>query len=88
VVTIAGQAFTISEDPAPTSIQLSGVVVGLQGSCPNLTFQLVGYVVLTDSKTDYAKKDSCGKVKTGIALTLKGSLRSDGTVHAEQIDLN
>lgn len=70
----------------PQSLDVSGTVSGLSGSCPDVRFALGNRTVVADANTDDANKDSCDELRNGVRA-VKGWLQPNGTVLAQQIDL-
>jgi hypothetical protein len=58
----------------------------VDGTCPDLTLRILGTRVVTDRKTDYAKKTGCGEMRQGMQVTVKGRRQTDGSVLAERIE--
>ena len=84
--------------PAPTpkptpppaggqKVEFDGTVNGLSGQCPNVTFTTRGNTVVADGSTDY-RKSSCGDLRNGRNVSIKGVTQSNGTVHADRIDVD
>lgn len=74
--------------PAPDSgekIELSGRIESISGSCPDLGLMVSGTRVVTNRKTDFAKKTDCRDLEPGLDVTVKGRRQEDGTVLAEKI---
>ena len=81
-ITIAGRAFTVTQDAA-TSI--FGVVSGVEGLCPTKRFIVRNQRVRTTLSTDY-EGGRCRDVKDGVSLRVKGIVGSDGVMTASEVD--
>lgn len=77
-----------SPSPSPSpgqSITITGIVVAPSGHCPNLSFYINTYNVVTDKDTRF-KHISCGDVeKGGRMVTVDGVLDSSGIVYANAV---
>jgi hypothetical protein len=69
-------------------VEFDGSVSNLSGRCPELTFKVRSYTVVTDRSTDYSKKSDCGDVKNGREVNVAGVIQSNGTVRATKIGVN
>ncbi|HEX7085028.1 MAG TPA: BACON domain-containing carbohydrate-binding protein [Vicinamibacterales bacterium] len=84
-LTIAGLTVAISQDGVPPApIRLDGEAGAVQGSCPNLTFQLEGRTVRTNPQTNF-RRGSCNDLDTGTDIEVDGLLRTDGSVDATRV---
>jgi Putative binding domain, N-terminal len=72
--------------PPDTAIDLEGTVVALFGRCPGISFWTEGHWVVASASTDY-KKGKCDDVSGGDSVKVKGRLRPNGAVDADQIEL-
>jgi hypothetical protein len=71
--------------PVPgSSIDLTGDVRSLGGTCPNLTFIVAGRTIYTTSATEFSR-GSCNKMRNGDPLEIGGTLMSDGRVRADRV---
>jgi hypothetical protein len=68
------------------SIDLSGTVSALSGSCPALTFTIGASAVYTTPDTDFSK-GKCSDMANGVDVDIKGMLMSDGRVRADKVTL-
>jgi hypothetical protein len=66
---------------------VSGTVAGFSGSCPVTTFTVDGQVVVTSAATSY-KSGSCGKLKDGESVTVRGVQAAAGGVDAIEVDFD
>jgi hypothetical protein len=82
VITVAGQDVTISQGGA-TSI--TGGVHSVAGSCPNKRFIVHGQRVRTTSATDF-EGGTCGDLRDGVMIRVKGIIGSDDVLTAIEID--
>jgi len=71
----------------PQSIELSGRVQSLSGTCPNLLFTLEGLPVFTTAATKF-KHGECRDVESNERVKLKGLKLSDGRVEATELEVN
>ena len=69
-------------------MEFEGSVSSLSGRCPEVTFKVRNYTVVTDRSTDYSKKSDCGDVKNGRGVNVAGVTQSNGTVRATKIGVN
>jgi hypothetical protein len=81
-ITVAGESFTVAQEGA-TSI--SGRVRSLEGSCPTRRFTINGQRIRTTSNTDY-EEGSCGDLRDGVAVRVKGIVGRDGVLTAIEVD--
>jgi hypothetical protein len=85
-LTIAGQTLTVSQDGrGAQEVSLKGEIVGLNGTCPSLSFMIEGQPVRTDGSTRYDKK-SCGSMKEGLEIEVRGIPKLGGWVLATVIN--
>lgn len=74
--------------PTPVrSIELKGRVSALDGSCPARTFTVDGRTVYTTSETRY-DDGSCGRLRNGVEVKIRGTLMSDGQVRADRVEFD
>ena len=69
----------------PTTIELSGKVGDVEGSCPNLRFELSGRRVWTTNETDFSH-GPCKDLKRGKEIDMRGEVQADGSVLATRIE--
>ena len=81
-ISVANLVFTLRQD-GETS--LSGLVRSVEGSCPGKRFSLNGQHIRTTSSTHY-EDGSCGDVKDGARVILKGLVGLDGVLTAIEVD--
>ena len=92
-VTVVGTAGTdgrvtaksVSVPKSDPEVTLNGIVAGLAGTCPTLTFTLGGSAVATNSATTYGGGSACSSVKNGEKRYAVGARQSAGTVLARYI---
>jgi hypothetical protein len=72
--------------PSENSIDLEGVAVALLGRCPDIAFWTDGHWVSAGASTDY-KKGKCADLSSGDRVKVRGRLRPNGVVDADQIEL-
>lgn len=74
--------------PTPISgIKVEGEVGELSGSCPQLSFRLNGQTVYTHGGTKF-KGGNCRSLRNGRDVKVDGTLMSDGTIRADEIDID
>jgi hypothetical protein len=78
---------TPAPPPPPTSLEFTGTVSGLSGTCPALTFTAGGYDVVTDGNTVFTR-GPCKRVSNGMEVDLAGERQPGGTVYARRIELS
>jgi len=73
--------------PAPPGarIEIEGVITGLTGTCPNLSFSVGGRAVGTNSQTDF-ERITCAAIANGIEVEVKGSVQANGTIVAQEVE--
>ena len=71
--------------PTPKPVELSGKVGHIEGSCPNLRFELRDRTVRTTSDTEFMK-GPCKDLKDGKEIEMRGELQNDGSVVATRIE--
>ena len=81
-ITAAGQLFSVAQG-GETSI--SGRVRSVDGSCPTVRFTINGQRIRATSSTDY-EEGSCGDLRDGVAVRVKGIVGSDGVLTAIEVD--
>ena len=81
---IDARTIEIKDTDTGTPVDLSGVIAGLTGTCPQLTFTVGGTTVVTDSKTNFVKTE-CSGLKNGAQVEIKGTKQVDGSVVASKI---
>ncbi len=81
-ISVANLVFTLRQD-GETS--LSGLLRSVEGSCPGKRFSLNGQHIRTTSSTHY-EDGSCGDVKDGARVILKGLVGLDGVLTAIEVD--
>jgi hypothetical protein len=89
-IAVAGTTVTVTQSgsaPPPPTITVSGTVTGFSGSCPVTTFTVTGQLVVTSAATKY-KSGSCGKLKDGESVTVRGVQTGAGGVDASQVEFD
>jgi hypothetical protein len=87
-ITVAGTTITVTQAGLELeSITLRGEVSDFAGTCPAVTFSVEGRTVSTIDSTSF-KNGSCGKLKNGETLRVRGLLTLEGTVNATEIDFD
>jgi hypothetical protein len=67
--------------------EFKGIVSGLTGSCPNVTFTLNGMTVKTNSATRF-DDGACPQIRNNIRVEVHGPRQADGTIQAVRIELD
>ncbi len=83
-LTIAGQTVVVSQAGPPDGVSVTGVVAGLQGECPVITFTVGTRLVRTDASTQF-QNGMCNSVRDGRTVTAEGSIQSDGSLLARVV---
>lgn len=68
-------------------VKLEGMVAGLSGVCPNLTFTVNGSPVTTNSSTKF-DEGHCADVQNGEEVEVKGLRQPNGSVLARKIEVD
>jgi hypothetical protein len=66
--------------------ELKGVVSGLSGTCPTLSFTVLGSAARTNGAT-FFKDGSCAQIQNGTAVEVKGERQADGSLLAVQVEV-
>jgi hypothetical protein len=69
------------------SIEISGKVESVSGSCPAIVFEIKNRTVFTTSRTEF-DDGRCRDVRKGTKVKIKGMLMSDGKVRADEIEVD
>ena len=72
--------------PPPVTIQASGRIDDVSGSCPSVSFTLKGYSVRTSSATQYAR-GNCKDLRDGRDIVLTAQVESGARVLATKIEI-
>lgn len=78
-------ARSVSVPRSDAEVTLSGIVAGLAGTCPSLTFTVGGGAVATNSATTYGGGSACSSVANGEIRYAIGARQSNGSVLARYI---
>lgn len=68
------------------AVELQGMVSGLGGTCPTLSFHVNSTAVTTTGSTQF-KGAGCSAVKNGSSVEVKGTRQADGSVLANKIEV-
>lgn len=95
-ITIGGATHTIRQDAAGSSgggggggggeeprIDLSGLALLVQGSCPSISFIVDLRRVFTNGDTKF--RPDCQSIRTGTDVRVEGRVQSDGRVRATEV---
>ncbi len=70
--------------PAPSTVDVSGSVSQLSGSCPTLQFVVGGKGVQTSAATTWSG-GNCNDVKNKTKVTVSGTLLVSGVIAASSV---
>jgi hypothetical protein len=94
-ITVSGQTHVIRQDgatpPSPPDnggdkVDLSGLAIFVDGSCPNLTFFVNLQRVFTTGDTNF--KGNCRDLHNGTRVSVDGRRQSDGRVRATKVEID
>ena len=71
-------AKTVSVPKGAPTTTLNGVIAGLTGTCPSLSFTVNGTAVVTNAATSYGGGGTCADVKNGDTRYAAATQQSDG----------
>ena len=74
------------EDDDRDKDEFRGVVSGLTGACPVITFRLNGVSVKTTNTTRF-DDGACADVRNAVRVEVHGRRQTDGTIQADRIEL-
>jgi hypothetical protein len=81
---ITSDADARSGDARTASVEISGTVGRLSGTCPDLRF-VVGRVVVQTNRATVFSGATCSAVVTGAGVVARGSRQADGSLAATSI---
>jgi hypothetical protein len=85
-ITIAGTTVSVTQSGvAGPPLTISGAVANLSGSCPSVTFSIEAFTAVTSPSTGY-KSGSCGKLKDGDVIVVRGVLTVQGIIDVAEIE--
>lgn len=84
-LTVAGQTVVVNQAGPPDVVSVTGVVAGLQGECPVITFTVGTRLVRTDASTQFQDGTCNNTLKDGRTVTAEGSIQSDGSLLASVV---
>ena len=82
-LTVAGQTVVVNQAGPPAVVSVTGVVAGLQGECPVITFTVGTRLVRTDASTQF--QSGCNSVRNGRTFAAEGSIQLDGSLLARLV---
>jgi len=90
-LTVTGSTVTVvsearDDHSGGTAVELAGVVSGLTGACPAVTFTVGTQTVQTTAQTEF-DDGRCTNVVNGARVKIKGSAQPDGTVLARKVSI-
>ena len=92
VVTLNGKTAKIEDedrdhdDDGDDDNELKGLVSALTGTCPTLTFTVVGIKVVTNSATKF--DDPCQQIANGRRVEVEGTRQTDGSIVATKVEFD
>lgn len=88
VIRVADQGHVVSQDAGRAQrVELEGRVSALSGSCPNLSFSIGRWTVVTDSRTKY-DDGRCANVRNGVEVEVEGDVIGENRVWAREIEFD
>jgi hypothetical protein len=92
-LSVAGRTFTVRQEgdrrqrpERPEKVDVDGTVSSLGGTCPSITMGIAGHTVVTDGSTNF-KHGSCGDIRPGTGVKVKGERTGSGPIQAKDIDI-
>lgn len=73
------------EDDGADEFEAEGVVSGLTGTCPSITFTLAGRTFRTNASTEF-KGAACAAVANGRKVEAEGMVQTDGSILAKKVE--
>lgn len=70
--------------PAGTQIDVEGIITGLTGSCPNLTFNIGSTRVRTSGTTEF-DRIPCSFLENGMDVEVEGFVQPNGAILAREV---
>lgn len=65
--------------------EFEGLVSGLTGTCPSITFTVAGLTVNTNSSTRF--EDPCASIANGTRVEVEGNLQVNGSILAREVEI-
>lgn len=65
--------------------EFEGVVSGLSGTCPSITFTVAGVIVNTNPSTRF--EDPCGSIVNGERVEVEGNRQTNGSILATEVEI-
>jgi hypothetical protein len=88
VVRVADRDHTITQAAGrPQRVEIEGRVSNLSGSCPNRSFTVRGWTVITDSQTRY-DDGRCTTLRNGIEVEVDGEVIGENQLRAREIEFD
>jgi hypothetical protein len=75
------------DDDEDDDNEFGGIVSGLTGTCPNITFALSGTLVRASDATRY-EDGTCARVRNSLRVEVHGQRQADGSIRATRIELD
>lgn len=74
----------IEEDAVGGAFEIAGPAGGVKGTCPSLSFVVMGYEIATNGATTFVG-GTCSSLRSGHGVHVKGTRRADGSVLATEV---
>ena len=83
---IVARKLQIKDDETGGAFVIEGSIGGLQGTCPNLSFGVNGYSIVTTIDTTFGPGSGvCADLKSGTKVEVEGMRQADGSVKATKV---
>ena len=66
-------------------VDIEGAIVGLSGSCPNISFTVAARLVRTNADTEFKEK-RCTELRNGTKVKVRGVVQPDGSIIATRVE--
>ncbi len=77
---IDARRIQIMDDEVGDEMEIEGSAGGVQGTCPSVTFGVNGFTVVTNISTTFVPPLTCGDVKSGTKVLVKGTRQANGSI--------
>jgi len=71
--------------PNPPEAEVKGVIAGLSGACPSVSFTVAGQPVVTNGSTRF-DGGACGDLRNGQTVEVEGVRQGDGSILANKVE--
>jgi len=82
IIVIAAHDYVVSQE---AENEVAGLVGSVEGACPAKRFTVRGERIRTTKETHY-ERGSCGAIQTGVSVSVKGIVGTDGVLKAIEVD--